>query len=462
MPDEERIHTPRLDTCRRPPRDRVFTARWKVFAGNCTAARTSLLARNTLWMLLGQGFRTVLQGAYFILLARTLGPDKYGAFVGVTSLVFIFAPFASLGTGNLLIQNVARKPADFRQHWGKALLITLISSAALLLLVLLVAPLILPRSIPPALVMAVALADLFFSRVADVGAQAYQAFQRLGRTAQCMILPNICRLLGVLGFALVSSQRTALHWSLWYLASTVPSGLLVVWFVCRELGGPSLKGVRMGAQLRDGFYFSFTHSAAGINNDIDKTMLARFSTLESVGIYGAAYRLIDVSFTPVRSLLYAAYAKFFQHGESGIRGSLSFAKRFVPLVSAYGVFAGAALFFAAPIVPLVLGAEYASVVGVIRWLSLLPLLKALHYFAADALTGAGLQGTRCTIQVLVAGFNIFLNLWLIPAYSWRGAAWASLASDGFLMVLMWATVMRLARRLAAPRILATLSGLESE
>jgi hypothetical protein len=27
---------------------------------------------------------------------------------------------------------------------------------------------------------------------------------------------------------------------------------------------------------------------------------------------------------------------------------------------------------------------------------------------------------------------VLINLWLIPQYSWRGAAWASLASDGLL------------------------------
>jgi hypothetical protein len=27
---------------------------------------------------------------------------------------------------------------------------------------------------------------------------------------------------------------------------------------------------------------------------------------------------------------------------------------------------------------------------------------------------------------------VLVNFWLIPAYSWRGAAWSSIASDGLL------------------------------
>ena len=65
----------------------------------------------------------------------------------------------------------------------------------------------------------------------------------------------------------------------------------------------------------------------------------------------------------------------------------------------------------------------------------------MHYFLADSLTGAGYQRMRMIVQISVAIFNVGLNLWLIPAYSWRGAAWSSLASDGALVLAMYAAVM---------------------
>ena len=78
----------------------------------------------------------------------------------------------------------------------------------------------------------------------------------------------------------------------------------------------------------------------------------------------------------------------------------------------------------------------------------MPLLKTCHYFAADALTGAGHQALRTLVQVGVAGFNVLLNLWLIPAYSWRGAAWSSLASDGLLAAALWSCALVLRARSA--------------
>jgi O-antigen/teichoic acid export membrane protein len=110
---------------------------------------------------------------------------------------------------------------------------------------------------------------------------------------------------------------------------------------------------------------------------------------------------------------------------------------------AYPLFAFVALLAGASFVPFILGRGYSEVTEALRWLSLLPLLKTLHYFVADSLTGAGFQRLRTIIQVGIAAFNFTINLWLIPSFGWRGAAWASIASDGLLAAGLWcaATVL---------------------
>ncbi|HBY80443.1 MAG TPA: polysaccharide biosynthesis protein, partial [Cyanobacteria bacterium UBA11148] len=61
------------------------------------------LVRNTFWMLLSQGLKLFVQAAYFVIIARALGTEQYGAFVGITSLVAILTPFANLGSGDILV-----------------------------------------------------------------------------------------------------------------------------------------------------------------------------------------------------------------------------------------------------------------------------------------------------------------------------------------------------------------------
>jgi O-antigen/teichoic acid export membrane protein len=106
--------------------------------------------------------------------------------------------------------------------------------------------------------------------------------------------------------------------------------------------------------------------------------------------------------------------------------------------------------FGAPLVPHILGHQYADITSALRWLALLPVLKTLHYFTADALTGAGHQRLRTFIQIGVAVFNVLINLWLIPAYGWRGAAWSSIASDGLLALSLLITITRLNRTVRFP------------
>ena len=408
--------------------------------------KQSVLLQNTAWMFMGQGMRQLLRAVYFLIIPRALGVEQYGLFVGVTSLAAILAPYATLGIGALLVKNVSRDKSVFAEYWGNALVLSVVSGTGLILLMMGVAHLFLPGKLNWLLVFVVAISDLLFAKVLDVGAQAFQAFDLLNKTAQLNVISSLTRVIGAVIFVSFFRRSGAMMWAWIYLLASVFTSILTVKWVNWSLGQPQLALWRIKPELLEGCYFSVSMSSQSIYNDIDKTMLVQISSLDGAGIYAAAYRLIDVAFLPVRSLLWAAYPSFFRHGRGGVAASTRYAKRLIPRASLYSFLACIALFVGAPIVPYVLGPEYARTTSALRWLSPLPLLKTLHYFIADSLTGAGLQGLRTAFQVGVAVFNVLLNMWLIPAYSWRGAAWSSLASDGMLAVSLWAAIIVLSHQ----------------
>lgn len=408
--------------------------------------KSNVLARNTLWMSLGYGCRLVIQFAYFVIIARSLGAEGYGAFIGVVALVAILSPFSGWGSSHLLVRDVSRDESVFRYRWGTAVARHLTSGTVLVGIVLLISNYLLPGSIPSLLVLLVAVSDLLFARILDTSGFAFLAFQRLGWTAQLQALLSLSRLGAAFGLILLTATPTPLQWGYLYLLSTALSAIVGFWLVNRKLGTPKIKLSSIASELREGFYFSLSTSSQNVHNDIDKTMLARFSTLEASGIYAAAYRLIQVTFTPIRALGYASYARFFQHGATGIKGSLGFARQLILYAGGYGLLVGVALYLIAPLLPYLLGADYQDAVGAVRWLALLPFFKAMQYFAADTLTGAGFQGIRSSVQLSVAMFNVLILLFLIPTYSWRGAAWASLASDALLLLGLWASVLYINRK----------------
>jgi O-antigen/teichoic acid export membrane protein len=410
----------------------------KKFVGQATQ---STLARNSVWMFLGYGVRVIVQAVYFVLIARALGPSEYGAFVGVVALIAIVYPFASLGAGNLLIKNVSRDRSLFAVYWGNGLLVLCVSGLALLVVILAIAHWILPPTIPLLLTFLICLSDLIFARINDTAAQGFQAVEQLSYTAFLAVLPYLMRLISAAIVFAVWRHATAMRWGWFYVASTGASALIAVILTSSKLGAPKIALPRILPELKEGFYFGAALSAQTIYNDIDKTMLASLSTLDAAGIYAAAYRVIEVAFTPVRSILNAANSKMFRKGQHGIAHSYGYAKRLLPHTIAYSVAAFLALYLLAPLFPLVIGKDFARTVEALRWLALIPLLKTLSYFFSDSVTGAGYQGFRTAAQVFVAVLNVGLNFWLIPAYSWRGAAWSSLACDGALALVMYGVLM---------------------
>jgi len=415
---------------------------------NTGAISTASLRKNTAYMLLAQAVRLVVQAFYFFLMARGLGPRQYGAFVAVVAAVAIAYPFVGNGSANLMVKNVARDQRLLPESLGSALLMTLASGLLLSVLVVPACLVALRAVIPLSVILLVVASDLVVYRFVDVACLAFQSVEKLGWTANLNVFASLTRLAGITAVLLVA-RPTVIAWCVAYLAASAVCALVAIYCVLTRLARPAFSGLgRIRGELGEGFWFSTSLSAQTIYNDVDKTMLAHLATLDAAGIYAAAYRLIDIAFLPIRALLAAAYPSFFRHGGGGIAGSLRFTRRLMPKPVLYSAAVAVGMTLAAPLVPHILGAEYACTSQALRWLSLLPLLKTLHYFAADALTGAGHQALRTLMQVVVAGFNVLVNLWLIPAYSWRGAAWSSLASDGLLAMALWSCALLLRTRLA--------------
>ena len=417
------------------------------------------LARNTLWVSVGQGTRLAIQAAYFALIARSLGVKNYGEFVGVVAAIGIFNPFGALGRGNILVQNVSRDRSLFASMWGTALFATLSCGSVLVGLAILISSMVLPAAIPLRLILLVAASDVVGLNIILISGQAFQAFDKLNWMATINVLISASRLIGALILVAVQRHPSALQWGYVYFLSTAGVAAMAYCLVCMKLGFPEIALPRSVAEIREGLYFSLGFSAQTIYNDIDKTMLARLSTLVATGIYGAAYRIVDVSFSPVSSLLYAAYPSFFRAGMGGIAASCKYARPLLIRSLGFSFLICTAILLFAGVVPRILGAQYAATAEALRWLSFLPILKSVHYFLSDVLTSAGHQAVRTVIQIGVALFNILINLWIIPAYSWRGAAVSSLASDALLACSVGVAVSILLRRSQTE---STLSGVVLE
>ncbi|HSN17710.1 MAG TPA: oligosaccharide flippase family protein [Gammaproteobacteria bacterium] len=403
------------------------------------------LARNTLWMILGQGVRILVQFAYFVLIARILHRDGYGAFAGAVALVAVLAPFAGWGSSNLLVKNVARDRDTFPRYWGRALIVSAVSGSLLTVLALSLAWLILPASVPLIMVLWVAIADLLFTRILEAACLAFQAVHRLFKTALLSIIYSLSRLAGVLVLLHMHGGDLLATWAILYLGATMLATVLAVAWVSLELGMPRFEMTGWHREFGEGFYFASSFSAQRIYMDSDKALLTRLGSLDAAGIYTAAARVVEVAFIPVFALLAAAYPRFFTSGQRGVQGTWDLSRKLLPYACVYALAAGIGLYLLAPLLPWLLGADFAESVSAVRWLSIVPLLMTLHRFAADSLTGAGWQAKRTHIEFGAAGLNVLLNVVLVPLFSWRGTASITVFTEVVLVIALWLVLYSISR-----------------
>ena len=403
------------------------------------------LAYNTAWMSLSQGVCLTIQAAYFVITARCLAAENYGAFVATMALALTVAPFVGFGWGDLLVKHVAQDRTGFRVYWGNLLSLTVVSGLLSTGILVTVARIVLPQSIPILVIIPVCLSELVFSRVNDCVPYAFQSVERLDLAALQKVAASLARFTGILVLSLAVRRPTSTQWSFVYLLTTFSISLPSVVWVSHRLGSPVVKIALMRRHLVQGACFAVSGSAQIVHDYIDQTMLARLASLDATAVYSIAARLVEVGFIPIRSVLNAAYPGFFRAGRSGIRPALQYMSRILPRSAAYSIVVSGCLYVCSPLVPHVFGPQYRSSVGALRILALLPVFRTFYYFLADAITSTGRQGLRTCIQVVVATCNIALNLWAIPRYSWTGAAWSSVASDGLLAVSMYCVVLYFSR-----------------
>ncbi len=409
------------------------------------------LVKEASWLLIAKLFNVFVQAAYFIIIARVLGPEKYGSFIGITALSSIAFPFVALGTEHVLMQKVAIKPQSFSMYWGNSLFVLVVNGVFLSIICLLISPIFFANQISLITIALIIMADLICLGALEFSLKALMSVYLAKKTSQLIIFSTCCKLLAALSLAAFFENPSMQTWAVLYTGSYIMISALAIIIVNRLIGSPKPKFSSIISTIKQGFFFSIGTSAHNINTNLDKTMLASMAGLQATGIYGAAYRFIDVGNVPIISIFGASYTRFFKYGESGIQSTIKFAKKLVPLLVGYCTICVLGYHIFAPWIPLILGAEYQEAIAALLWLSPIPAIFAFQLLAADSLTGAGYQRSRSIIETSAAILNLGLNIWLIPLYSWKGAAWATLISDSSRMICLWIVVLWLSNQVASAK-----------
>lgn len=404
----------------------------------------SSLAKNAGWMFVGQGLGYGLRLVYFIVIARLLGVLQYGIVVGAFALVNLVSEHSRLGSGMVLLRYVSPDRRRFAHYWGNTLFVTLCMSGVLILALRFIAPHVLdPRS--AVIIVFLATGSCLCEQITISATQAFQAIQQMKLAAFLNQSTSLFRTIVAVVMWITLHHATARQWAVASMFASASATVVAVITVTIRVGWPKFIPLLAWKHAGEGAEYAFASSTTSAYNDLDKTMLSHYGMSAANGIYGMAYRILEMGAAPIVSIQLAAQPRLFELAATGPEAPIALGRKLLRNTLRVGTAASVIMFLFAPLIPMAAGRGFSEGVVALRWLCLIPIFRSVHSIAGTVLTSIGKQRYRTLTQLTAVALNFLLNLWLIPHYGWRGAAWSSLATDGSLGFLNW-TVLEAVRR----------------
>lgn len=395
------------------------------------------MARRTSWVSSAEVIRLGLQAAFFFILAGALGVKGIGQYAGTAALVGLMQPLASWGSTDLLIKHVSRDHSLIRQWMGTSITVTILISALLSLFLVLTAPLILGTAFDWRILIPLLISDMITLRVVELSWASLLAMERTKSAAMIRLIWAATRFVTLIIFIIVQPHPSPAQWAMLQAAVMIIMMTIMLWMIWQRLGRPIFSQPLKPMSFSEGFAFAIGTASETVFGDVDKTLIVRMKGETIAGVYTVAYRLMSFAYVPVYALIMVKLTAMFRAGHGSLRASLEQVRSFRLILAIYLAFTAVALILLGPMIPLMLGEEFAEAGIILAWLALMPAVATTHRILGAVLMTSGHAKARGTALAITALMNVVLSIILIALFSWKGAVMATYVSE-ILLVAMYA------------------------
>ncbi|HLZ12314.1 MAG TPA: flippase [Candidatus Acidoferrum sp.] len=424
--------------------------------GHLTSGR--LLARNTLWNLLGSGAPMIVAVFCIPILLRGLGKERFGVLTLAWALIG-YASLFDLGLGRALTQLVAQKLGAGEEHeiprlaWTSLLLMLMLGLAGTAVVFL----------ISPWLVHGV------LNVPAALQTETLQSFRLLG-----VSLPFVITTAGLRGlleahqrFGLINALRVPMgvftfvgpllalpfSKSLVPVVGTLVVGRILAWvahlLVCvravPELGSSVIwDRSTVGPLLRFGGWMTVTNVVSPLLVSLDRFFIGAFTSMTAVAYYATPYEVVTKFLLlpgALTGVMFPAFAASF--AQDGQRAAILFGRSVKSIFLVLFPIMLCTVALAQDGLSLWLGAEFAQhSFRVLQLLAVGVFLNSLAYVPFALLQGAGRPDLTATLHLIELPLYIGLLWWLIRARGIEGAAIAWSVRVSFDALLLFVLAKR--------------------
>jgi len=410
------------------------------------------VATNAIARAAGEAIAKVASLAFYVVMARELGTHGYGSYVFALALTGTLLIGSGFGTDELIARQVARDHT--RQGWYLANTagLKLVTSVGLLGIAL-AAVFIGGYDADTRLAVLVVGLGVAAEVLAKSWHSVFQGRERLALISACLILQRT--LTAVIGIAILLSGGGLVAAACVYLGASLV-GLAAAEY-CYRRWTPADRptptpagGIEM---LRGGFTIGLASLLFVLLLKMDVVLLSFLDSNAEVGLYSAAYRLIEgTQFLPwafdAAMLPWLARTT----GAQLRRGYMLGIKLQSTLLLPFGLMAAC---FSDLVINTLYGDEYADAGTVLALLGGTLALYGLQTFSSTLLIARDAPGLLVRAAGIVFVQNLVCNVIFIPLYGADGAAAVALSS-GLLMTVL--TVSAAAKRVGGLNLARAFSG----
>ena len=395
---------------------------------------------NTAVQLAGRTITIALTLISFAIVTRYLGVDGFGAYSLVLTFLLLAVTIADLGMTPIGVRELARRPEETHRLVANLLgLRVVVAGAAALVLIALSGVVQYEARVQEGLrLVAPAAIALVLVGVPTI------VFQTRLRLELAMVVEVVTSATTLVLVIVVTAAD--LGFSAVLLATVGGSflGVVTAFVLASRLTRVRLRfeGAEVRRLAKTSLPVGFFTILGIIHFRIDTVLLSIFKPLADVGVYSVAYRFIEqVLYIPsfFVAAVFPIIASYHSTGDALLK--LAIDKSFAFLVI-LGFPVTAALFVLAPdVVNLIAGPEFDEAVTPLRVLVLSSIFFFTNALFSSLLVIYDLERHLAVLAAVVVAGNIALNLVLIPAYSYTGAAVATVITElcGGVALIVWAS-----------------------
>lgn len=402
-----------------------------------------LVARNVLYMLIGQVASAAIAFVVTASIARHLGPSEYGVLFLSTSFVSLAFILVDLGQGFYAVSAIARDPSRTGVILGTGMALRLTVAALLVVPVWGLAALLCYSEQTRAAI----LATFVFLLITSIGAGFSIVFRGLERMDGDAVSQTATKALyGLTSLAAVVLGARVVG-IIHAQAVGTALGLVVCVALLRRLRIPRPRVQREVAieLLKEGAPFLIWSAIVAVHSTMDSILLSKLATDKVVGWYGASSRLTQILILPasiIGSALFPTLSRLFVQSPAAFSQMTRSALKWMLYVGSLS--AAGTYLFAQQAVALVYGrGAFAPTADILRVSSVFILALFLNFVLGTAVMAANRQKPWILVKAVAVAVLLALNVLLIPASQERlgnGGIGAATAAAGAEVLLLAAAL----------------------